>query len=80
MFASDSDRKPLTTLEAWDAFSKYAPEAAILWRKQLESIDDRVVGDVLKRIPPNRMSGICRQFTMALLAENRLRILKGKEA
>lgn len=75
-FGTVAERRPLTTIQAWRAFAGLVPEAARLWLKRLESIDDSVIGGLLVRVPPSRMSNVCREFTLSLLEENRNRLLK----
>ncbi len=67
--------RPLTTCGAWRAFAARSPGAAAVWRARLLAVDAPTVQEVLDAIPPARMSGVCREFTMALLMENRRRIL-----
>lgn len=67
--------RPMTTHAAWRAFAARSPEAALVWRARLEAVDSPTVQAVLDAVPPNRMSGVCREFTMALLMENRRRLL-----
>lgn len=67
--------RPMTTYAAWRAFAARSPGAAAVWRARLEAIDGPTVQVVLDAVPPARMSGVCREFTMALLMENRRRIL-----
>ena len=78
-FGSADDRKPLTTVAAWRAFSSLVPDAARMWLDRLAGIDDGTVDTLLHRVPPSRMSEVCRTFTSRLLAENRERLLMGEE-
>lgn len=75
-FGDVTATRPMTTHTAWRAFAERAPVAAAAWRQRLETIEDRQVLAVLEEVPPARMSDVCRQFTMALLTENRRRILE----
>lgn len=74
-FADVVASRPMTTYAAWRAFAALAPGAATAWRTRLAAIDSPTVQAVLEEVPPNRMTAVCREFTMALLAENRRRIL-----
>jgi hypothetical protein len=67
--------RPMTTYGAWRAFSARSPGAAEVWRARLAAIDAPTVQAAVDAVPPARMSGVCREFTMALLMENRQRIL-----
>lgn len=78
-FVDVSASRPMTTYAAWRAFATRSPEAAAVWRARLEAVDGPTVQSVLDGVPPARMSGVCREFTMALLAENRRRILDGSD-
>ena len=69
--------KPLTTLAAWQAFSQGRPDAARIWLDRLAAIDPPAWSAIMQRIAPQRMSQIARDFTSALLAENRRRLLEG---
>jgi len=76
-YASIEDAKPLGTLEAFFAFAKLVPNAARAWREHLESVKIEQVRSILGEVPPHRMSGIAREFTLALLVENQERLMKG---
>lgn len=70
--------RPMKTVEAWQAFSLSAPKASMIWQQRLALIQDSAVQDLLKEIPPSRISGVGRDFTSQLLIENRRRILEGE--
>lgn len=72
-------KKSMTTIEAWRAFSLYAPDASMIWLGRLRMIDDDGARKILEEVPLNRLSGIGRDFTHRLLIENRKRILNGDE-
>jgi hypothetical protein len=76
LFATTTAAKPLGTLAAWQAFAARVPEAATIWRDQLAAVKPVAVDAVLDRIPPDRMSAVCRRFTLDLLTENRRRLLQ----
>lgn len=71
--------RPMTTYAAWRAFAARSPGAAAIWRARLDAINRPTVQAVLDAVPPARMSGVCREFTMALLTENRRRILADQD-
>lgn len=79
LFASPRNKRPLTTLAAWQAFAAKVPAEAILWRRQLEMVDDNAIRFYVDSVPLDRMSAVCRQFTLNLLSENRRRILESEE-
>lgn len=78
LYADVSATKPLSTLDAWLAWAERMPVAAGAWQKQLEDVGDNAVRAIVEQIPPDRMSAICRRFTLDLLAQNRKRILEPK--
>ena len=74
-YAQQDDAKPLSTLAAWQAFARLSSAATAAWTNRLEAIDDTQVHALLVKIPPSRMSNVCRKFTLELLKENRKRVL-----
>jgi hypothetical protein len=79
-YADPSQSKPLTTVQAWEAFSRKTPQAAIIWLERLRAIKAQAVQEVLDQVPPQRMSQICREFTRQLLLENQRRLLTGDDS
>jgi len=75
-YADPSDSKTMLTVEAFDAFARRRPDAAKIWLEQLSVIDQSAWTGILDRIAPQRMSRVARDFTSALLAENRRRLLE----
>jgi hypothetical protein len=55
-----------------------APEASALWLKRLSEVDGRVIEDMVASVPTQRMTAVSRSFTLALLNENRARLLNGE--
>jgi hypothetical protein len=74
-YADAAQAKPMTTMEAWLAFSRMTPQAAKIWIDKLRCIDSTAVQRVLDEAPPHRMSQLCRQFTLELLMENQRRLV-----
>lgn len=72
-----TDKRALTTVAAWMAFSRTVPAAAAAWLDRLQQVDEDAFSAILDQIPPQRMSATCRQFTLYLLNENRKRLLDG---
>ena len=70
-------KKAMTTIEAWRAFSLYAPEASIIWVDALRRLADDSIRQILEAVPPDRLSSVGRDFTYQLLLENRKRIING---
>ncbi|HMN95295.1 MAG TPA: hypothetical protein PKC43_03680 [Phycisphaerales bacterium] len=75
LFDEVTASKPLSTIAAWRAFAERDPSAAEVWKARLSEIDAPTVHALVDQIPPHRMSPVCRKFTLALLEENRHRIL-----
>jgi hypothetical protein len=77
LYVSGADDKALTTVAAWNMFAGRMnhPNA---WLERLRSVELEKVRVVLDRIPPERMSAVCRDFTLRLLEENRRRLLDGE--
>lgn len=68
--------RPLTTLDAAVAFASLVPDAARRWCDVLRTIKSEQFEDVLNNVPNERMTGICREFTLALILENQRRLLE----
>lgn len=79
LYADPAAKKPLTTMDAWVAWAEKVPDAADVWRRRLAAIGADAVAVVLANVHPDRMTAICRQFTLDLLVENRRRILEPEE-
>ena len=77
-YANPQQTRAMTTFEAWDAFSRKSPEAATIWLETLRRADENMVQNIVDQVPPQRMSQISRDFTRALLSENRKRLLAGE--
>lgn len=71
---SDSDR-PMLTLDAFHAFGDHAPQSRDTWIQRLGLITEPDVWRIIDQIPENRMSDICKEFTLRLLLENQKRLL-----
>jgi hypothetical protein len=76
--ADPQAEKMMGTLECYIAFAGHSPRAAQSWKDRLEEIDSEQVSGIVQRIPEHRMSPTARQFTQALLNENKQRILKAE--
>jgi len=74
-YGSPHETKPLSTLDAWQAFAQKHPNAKNAWLKRLCSISPETTETLLSQVPPQRMSETCREFTLQLLNENKRRLL-----
>ena len=79
-YADARAKKPMPTVEAWQAFSRQSPKASMIWVDRLRAIEDNTLRMLVAMVPPNRLSSIGRDFTLQLLIENRQRILDGDDA
>ena len=68
--------RPLSTFDAWQEFARRVPTEANCWLERLEQIGPADVRAILDQVPPDRMSAVCRRFTLDLLIENRRRLLE----
>lgn len=69
----------LTTVAAFRAWSRLAPVGAEYWVARLREVTDEAADNILSAVPPDRMTDLCRTFTLQLLRENRRRLLDGEE-
>jgi len=76
IYADLSASKPLSTLAAACEFAKKSPKVGKVWAAQLSRIEQAAVEDLFKQVPPKRMTQITREFSVALVMENRQRILE----
>jgi hypothetical protein len=75
-YGSAAESRPLETREAFLSFAPKAPQAAKVWLNQLADVNRDAVWAILEKVPPERMSDTCRQFTMELLATNQQRLME----
>src|ERR1035437_3880570 len=74
-FKARQDKKTMFTLDVFHHFAQLEPGAAKIWLEKLNGIGSDVVDAILAEVPPQRMSPITRQFTLALLNINQRRLL-----
>jgi hypothetical protein len=77
-YADAGQTRAMTTIAAWQAFSRKASSAANIWLERLGAISAAAVQDLIDQVPPQRMSQVARDFTRQLLAENQRRLLAGE--
>ena len=75
-YSQATDEKPLPTFDAWMAFARKSQLAASAWLERLRAVAYNEVDQLLKEVPPSRMSKICREFTQQLLNQNQRRLLE----
>jgi hypothetical protein len=76
IYKSADASKPLLLLEAFQEFAERNPGAASIWLNQLRAVSTSDVSGILDNVPSERMSEVCRRFTLELLERNRLRLLE----
>lgn len=74
-YDSPEASKPLLLLEAFERFAARSPSAALIWRERLRAVTSDAVSGILNEVPADRMSPVCRNFTLQLLEINRQRLL-----
>lgn len=77
-FRSGEDLKPLLLLDAFREFASHAPDAGHVWQESLQTVRTEDVSVILEQVPDDRMSEVCRQFTLELLESNRQRLLESE--
>jgi len=75
LYLSDDEAKPMKLLEAFDVFAEYAPEAGRAWLERLSQIGLDDLAKIVDRVPDERITTICRDFTLKLLEINQRRLL-----
>lgn len=68
LYASEGDRKPLTTIGAFRAAVISRPTAARIWLDRLAAIDTADIRRLFARIPAERISEPAAEFAMSMLA------------
>jgi len=74
-YATTTDARALGTLDAFEAFARNCPDAKRTWLGQLGAVDRQAISAILERVPDDRMTPVCRQFTLELLLTNQQRLL-----
>lgn len=67
--------RPLLLRDAFGRFASRNSSAAAIWLGRLRAVTRQEVSDILDDVPADRMSAVCRQFTLELLEVNRQRLL-----
>jgi hypothetical protein len=75
-YGEPAAQRPLKLCDAFLAFAQLAPGAARAWLARLATVNQDAVWSILERVPANRMSEICKQFTQKLLMINQQRLLE----
>jgi hypothetical protein len=75
-YRSVADDRPIGTLEAFVLFGDQVPEAKNAWLERLGAMNEHAISGILEMVPQNRMSEICKDFTLQLLLTNQRRLLQ----
>ncbi|MDZ4818830.1 MAG: phosphatidylinositol kinase [Planctomycetota bacterium] len=74
-FASPSESRSMLLDDAWQQIATIVPAAAKGWLNKLASVQDQSVARVFDHLPTERMSAVCKEFTLELLLSNQQRLL-----
>lgn len=74
----EKQKKAILTLDAFIQSANYSPSAAVAWQERLAAIDEKVIRNVVDKVPECWMTEPSRMFTCELLRLNRERILAAK--
>jgi hypothetical protein len=77
-YADSSDLSVLLTCDAYRTFAKLSPRAAEGWLIRLALVNRSRIVQILDEVPNRRMSSISKDFTLALLEENKRRLTEGQ--
>jgi hypothetical protein len=75
-FRMAENTQPLRTVEAYSAFAELRPKAAEIWLCQLAGVNKASIWGIIESVPPDRMSQVCRTFTLEILLCNQQRLLQ----
>lgn len=76
LYASESDSKPLGTLEAYSLAARSDSCAARVWVDRLASVTQHQIETIFDRVPPRLISRSATQFAVVMLACNQRRLLE----
>ncbi len=66
----------MLTLDAALRFAEIVSRSAMTWCERLSTIEEKTISRLFEEVPTERMSQITREFSIALVLENRQRILR----
>ncbi|AKT40908.1 HipA family kinase [Chondromyces crocatus] len=76
LYASETDPRPLSPIEAFRTASRKVPLTGDMWRDLLWRVDDDTLSRIVETLPEGHASTLARRFARALLDENRRALLK----
>lgn len=74
-YASPTTKKPLSTLDAFRSAARSHTLAGLAWLKRLEAVSSDQTEQILRLVPPDRISEVSVQFAQRMLELNRFRLL-----
>ncbi|HEV2971134.1 MAG TPA: hypothetical protein VGY55_14265 [Pirellulales bacterium] len=77
-YADPKESRRMTTVAVWQAFQQLVPDAGRIWLGRIGSVAADAFQDAINRVPPSRMSPVCREFTLQMMLENKRRLLTGE--
>ena len=78
IYGNETDAKPLTLIDAFQAASLQNPDASKIWLEQLENVTIDDVKEIFERIPEKLISEVSKEFAIRMLEINRQRLLELK--
>lgn len=76
-YASPTDAKPLSPIDAFRAAARLRPEASEFWLVRLASLGHDTIENIVDAVPTNLMTDLARRFALAVTAWSRSRLLEG---
>ncbi|MCA1626270.1 MAG: HipA-like protein [Acidobacteria bacterium] len=76
IFGNETDTKPLSLIEAFQAASRHNPDASKIWLEKLHGVTIGTLREIFERVPEERISETAKEFALRLLAVNRRRLLE----
>jgi hypothetical protein len=73
-YASPTSKKSLSTLDAFRSAARSRPAAGLTWLKRLEAVLPDQTEQILRLVPPDRISEVAVHFAQRMLELNRLRL------
>lgn len=74
-YDKETDRKPLTTVEAFSNAANLHPNAANIWLSRLKTISDKDLDSLFNKIPNHLISNTSIDFAQKMLYINKNRLL-----
>lgn len=75
----NTSSKRLKILQAFENSAKINPIAALAWLEKLESLEDKVIAEIIDRVPTSRMSCISKKFAYEMIICNKKNLLDIKK-